>query len=174
MLRRTVIGVSCAVGLAACGAGVGCVGHGPVELAAADAIDSLAGETQKALDEYDGELRESDAVRGRDAASAFASRAKRDHADDQQMAQHEAAFGAALDRLWADRETAIRRHGRASANVALLRETAAGLRRMGMESLRLEDEAQRYVESLLEARARARAASMGQVAGGATSAPPGN
>ncbi len=171
MLRRTVIGVSCAVGLAACGAGVGCVGHGPVELAAADAIDALAGETQKALDEFDRDLNESDAARGRDVANAFAARAKRDHADDEQLAQHEAAFAAALDRLWADRETAIRRHGRASANVALLRETAAGLRRMGMESLRLEDEARRYVESLLEARARAAA---GQVAGGATSAPAGN
>jgi len=172
MLRRAVIGVSCAVGLAACGAGVGCVGHGPVELAAADAIESLAGETQQALDEFDRDLNESDAARGRDVASAFAARAVRDHADDAQMAQHEAAFSAALDRLWADRETAIRRHGRASANVGLLRETAAGLRRMGMESLRLEDEARRYVESLLEARARA--AAVGQVAGGATSAPAGN
>ena len=172
MLRRAVIGVSCAVGLAACGGGIGCVGHGPVELAAADAIDSLAGETQKALNEYDGELRESDASRGRQIASAFAARAKRDHASDEQMAQHEAAFDAALDRLWADRETAIRRHDRASANVALLRETAAGLRKMGMESLRLEDEARRYVESLLAARARS--ASMSQAAGGVTTAPAGN
>jgi hypothetical protein len=167
MSHRITIGFLAFAALAG-GAGVsGCAGHAQVELAAADAIESLAGETQKALDEFARDLGEADAERGRDIASAFAARARRDHADDEQMARNEAAFTTALERLWADRETALRRHGRASANVGLLRETAAGLRRMGVDSLRLEDEARRYVESLLEARARA---AVGPDEGGAAAA----
>lgn len=154
MMRRLLVGLACAIGFGGCVSAAGCVGHAQVELAAADAIDALAAETQKALDEYDRDLDETDVVRGRELAEAFVARTRRDIENDEEMARHEAAFSAALDRLWQDRETAIRRHGRAGANVTTLKETAAGLRRMGVDALGLEDEARRYVESLLEARAR--------------------
>jgi len=154
MFRQKWPFLSCAIVMGGCVGAAGCAGHAQVELAAADAIEALATETQKALDEYDRELDESDTTRGREIAAAFVDRTKRDHDDDEQMARHEAAFSAAIDRLWADRETAIRRHGRASANVGTLKETATGLRRMGVDALGLEDEARRYVEPLLDARAR--------------------
>src|SRR5262249_44222921 len=154
MIRPKGLLLSGAIVLGGCVGPAGCAGHAQVELAAANAIEALAAETQKALDEYDRELDEADTARGREIAAAFVDRTKRDHEDDEQMARNEAAFSAAIDRLWADRETAIRRHGRASANVGTLKETATGLRRMGVDALGLEDDARRYVESLLDARAR--------------------
>lgn len=168
MSHRVIMGLTSLVGFAGCVGSSGCAGHARVELAAADAVDSLAAETQKALDEFERDLSESDAARGRDITAAFVARTRRDHADDERMARNEAAFAAALDRLWADRQTAIRRHGRASANVGLLHETAAGLRRMGLDALRLEDDARRYFESLLEARAHAAAREAGADATAAT------
>lgn len=133
----------------------GCVGHAQVELAAADAMESVAAETTRALDEYDHETRAADAERQRRVLAAFVERTKQDHANEEAMSGHETMAAAALEAIDADREAARLRRTRAGENVAVLRETAAGLRRFGVESMRLDDEMRRYVESLIEARKRA-------------------
>jgi len=136
----------------------GCVGHAQVELAAADAVEAVASETTRALDEYDHELRAADAERQRRVIAAFVERTRQDHANEEAMAGHETMVAAALEAIEADREAARQRRTRAGDNVAVLHETASGLRRFGVESLRLDDEMRRYVESLIEARKRAVAA----------------
>ncbi len=136
----------------------GCVGHAQVELAAADAMDSVASETTRALDEYDHETRAADGERQRRVIAAFVERTKKDHANEEAMAGHETMVAAALEAIDADREAARLRRTRAGDNVAVLRETAAGLRRFGVDSMRLDDEMRRYVESLIDARKRSVAA----------------
>lgn len=143
----------------------GCVGHAQVELAAADAMESVAVETTRALDEYDHETRAADAERQRRVIAAFVERTRKDHANEEAMAGHETMAAAALEAIEADREAARQRRTRAGENVMVLRETASGLRRFGVESMRLDDEMRRYVESLMEAKKRMTAA------GAPTSAP---
>jgi hypothetical protein len=53
-----------------------------------------------------------------------------------------------------------RRHTAALENVAVIREVAEGLRRMGIESLTLSDEMRRYLSRWIEARKLAGSASV--------------
>lgn len=159
-----IVGWSAArmAGLACALLGGGCVVHAPVELAAADTLDSVAEMTQRALDEFDHDLALADGERRSAVVSALVARIRRDHDDDALVSGHEGAFTAALDRLQEDRRTAWARHARASDNVSLLRETAAGLRRLALDSMSMQDEARRYITAALAAR---RAAASGPRSG---------
>ncbi|MCK6457808.1 MAG: hypothetical protein L6Q92_14920 [Phycisphaerae bacterium] len=136
---------------------VGCAGHASVELAAADALEAVASQTALALDEYRADLDADDTQREHDLTLAFVARTRADHSDDERMSAHVAAFAEALARIRADRRATELRYQRAVDNLGVLRETAAGLRRLALDSLRLEDEAHRYLGSMLEARRRASA-----------------
>lgn len=144
--------VACSVGWSALVA-AGCVSQARVELSAADALEQVAGETRKALDEYERDLESADASREAAVMSAFVARARRDHSDEALMARHTDEFTTALGNIREDRRVALERHRRATDNCAALSETAAGLRRIALEATSLDDELRRYVTSLFERRA---------------------
>ncbi len=158
-VSRALVFLSLLVCSAAAGlAPAGCAATARVELAAADMLEQIAEQTDRALAEYDADLRATDRERERGSVLAFVDRLRRDGTDPAAADPHVAQFIAALDRLRDERETALDRYRRAADNVAALRETARGLRRLGLDALRLDDEARRYLGDLLDSRGRASAA----------------
>lgn len=148
---HVTLGVACLY-LAGCGA------HAHVEMAAASAIDSLCDQTQTALDEYQRESESADNQRERAVAQAFVERTRRDNEDAEKMNAHVDAFTGAMDRIRADRNVTWQRYRGAEDNVRSLREVSAGLRRLAVDSLSLEDDVKRYLGDLITQRTRAAAA----------------
>ncbi|MEZ6085774.1 MAG: hypothetical protein R3E58_17940 [Phycisphaerae bacterium] len=60
------------------------------------------------------------------------------------------AFRSAMQRVRDDRAVEMNRYRAALDNVDLVREVARGLRRLATESMSFEDDARRYLFSLLE------------------------
>ncbi len=131
-------------------AAAGCAGNARVDLAAADALDSLAAATRTALVEYHDELEAADSRRESAAIDAFIARIRRDNDDEQLCAAHAAAFKTALARVREDRHVELERYRAALDNADTAVEVADGLRRLAVQSLTLEDETRRYLLSLLE------------------------
>ncbi len=131
---------------------LGCAGDARVELAAADSIELLVASLATTLAEYHTGLERSDDARERAATFALVERLRIDIADDARTAAHTNDFLHALDRLHADRRIEWQRFMASMDNLSVLRETAHGLRRLAIESLSLEDEAQRYFGELIELR----------------------
>ena len=69
---------------------------------------------------------------------------------------HAAEFEEALRRIRADRETEWQRRAVVADNVGVLREVAAGMRRLAIEQLTLDDEMRRYLTSWVDAHRKAR------------------
>ena len=136
----------------------GCGGDARVEFSAADALDALAGSMNQTIQEYHQEVSSFDDSRESEVVSAFVTRVRRDAADEKSMDAHVTAFEAALQRLRADRETEWARRNAAMDNVGALREVASGLQKLAIQSLSLQDEMQRYLQSWVEAKRRASAA----------------
>jgi hypothetical protein len=134
--------------LSACG----CSGQARVELAAADALDGLAGELNTALDEFHGDLSGADDQREAAVVSAFIERVKRDVKDDARLAEHDAQFREALAKIRADRQVAWERFDTARDNVTVTREVAGSLRRTALAGLALDTDVRQYVERLISAR----------------------
>jgi hypothetical protein len=130
----------------------GCGGDAHLELAAADALHVVADELDVSLDEYHAELAGLDDAREAEVIHAFVDRVRRDHADEAVMAGHEEAFTQAMERIREDRATSWRRHQGSADNVATVREVATGLQKLALQSLSLEDEMRRYLESWIELR----------------------
>lgn len=131
---------------------LGCAGDARVELVAADSIDLLAANLATTLAEYHTGLERSDDARERAAVFALVERLRADIADDAKTDAHTNEFLHALDIVHADRRTEWQRFIVSMDNLSVLRETADGLRRLAIESLSLEDEAQRYFGELIELR----------------------
>jgi hypothetical protein len=129
----------------------GCGGDARVELATADALDSLAAAMAATVAEYHEEVESADAARESAAIDALVARIVRDAGDADACRAHADAFERALARINADRRVEATRHFAALDNAEVLREIGAGLRRVALDSMALEDEARRYVLSLLEA-----------------------
>ncbi len=146
LCSRTVIG--CLVSVVS----LGCAGDARVELAAADSIELLAANLATTLTEYHTGLERSDDARERAAVFALVERLRADMADEDKTEAHTNDFLHALDRLHADRRIEWQRFIASMDNLSVLRETANGLRRLAIESLSLEDEAQRYFGELIELR----------------------
>ena len=125
----------------------GCAGSARVELSAADSIEALAAELQAALDEYQSDLSQVDAERERLAVLAFISRVKTAVGEDSQMQAHGESLLGALERVRADRLAATNRFMAARENALALGEVAAGLRRIAVESMSVDDEVKRYFQS---------------------------
>lgn len=136
----------------------GCGGDALVEMAAADAIESLAGQQRIAIAEYHAELARGDDSREAAAIAAFVRRVQQDVNDSGLLDSHAEAFGRALSRLRTDREVAWTRRTRADENTRELEQIAADLRSLAMQSLSLRDEWERYVQKLIEASRRRAAA----------------
>ena len=133
-------------------AAIGCTGDARVELAAADAIDRLSQGIEAALQEYHDDLAEADSARERMAVGALVDRLLGGDANavSEDVDAHAADFLQAMERLHADREVAWRRYWASVDNVKTLQEVAQGLRRLAIDSLSLRDEANRYVQELIE------------------------
>lgn len=137
---------------------VGCGGDARLDLAAADALTAAADRMEAAIGEYHAEMSQFDDSREEAVAEAFVARVKADAGDEQAIAAHWAEFRSALARIREDRAVERQRHAAAAENVAVVREVADGLRRMGIESLTLSDEMRRYLSGWIEARKQAVAA----------------
>lgn len=133
----------------------GCGGDARVELSAADAVTAVAGQMDGALAEYHKEVSRADDAREGEVVRAFVARVRADSADSEALDQHSEQFGSALARIRQDRETEWSRRSAVAENVQVLREIAKGLQRIGLQSLSLQDEMRRYLETWMQARQRA-------------------
>lgn len=134
----------------ACVAGSGCGGDARVELATADAMQSLATAMDQVLGEYHEGIVGADDGREGAAITALVTRVTRDAGDENKVSGHAEAFSQALAKLRGDRAVEWQRYRAALDNVALLRETAADLRRLAVASMSLQDETRRYVLALFD------------------------
>jgi len=138
---------------------IGCVGgDARVEIAAANLLDVASDSLARALVEYHDEIVSFDVRQEQDAILAFTNRitSAPDNPDDlddpnhsDTVKKHTREFAAALAKLRADAQTESSRHIASMSNVKLLRETAATLRKLAVESLSLEDETKRYLTDAL-------------------------
>jgi hypothetical protein len=139
----------------------GCGGDARVELSAADALSAVAGQMRVAYDEYHGEVETHDDTRESAVTRAFVERVRRDSADEGKLDRHASEFEAAMTKIRADRRTEWQRRVAAETQIDTVLEVAKGLRRIGIESLSLQDEVRRYLTTWIEARATASAAAQG-------------
>jgi hypothetical protein len=153
------------VGLVLLGMMAGCGGDARVDLSAADGIRAAADQMELALQEYHKEVSTYDDSREASVVSAFVARLKADRQDDAAIDGHAVEFAAALGKIRKDRDVEYARQAAAGDNVAVLRELARGLERLGIESLTLQDEVKRYLTSWLEVRRRAESATRQQTGG---------
>jgi len=151
--------------IATAGAIVGCGGDARVELSAADALSAVAGQMRIAFDEYHGEVEAHDDTRESAVVRAFVDRVRRDSSDPSKLDQHASQFEAAMTTIRADRRTEWQRRAAAETQVETILEVARGLRRLGIESLSLQDEMRRYLLSWVESMRRAGTAAGGGATG---------
>jgi hypothetical protein len=139
-------------------AAAGCGGDARVDMTAADTLDALAVQMERALTEYHAELEAADDAREEAVVDAFISRVKTDVSNDEKLDSHSRAFGGAMKRIRSDRAVEWQRHTAAADNINLMREVGDGLRKLAVQSLLVQDEVKRYVTSLMDAKRRAQAA----------------
>lgn len=129
---------------------VGCVLDARVDLAAAGAMDRLAGSMEGVVNEYHAEIDRADNAMEVAVVDAFVERIRRDVSDEAAVTSHNEKFRLAMKRVRDDRAVEFDRYRAALDNVDLVREVARGLRRLATESMSFEDDARRYLFSLLE------------------------
>jgi len=146
-------------GMSLC-ATAGCLAGARVELAAAESIGSLADGLETAVAEYHEEVETADDNRESALVSALVDRLKKDIADEQAVSAHRQQFVAAMSKVRHDRSVERQRYDAARDHIAALRETAAGLQRIAIESISLQDEVRRYLLDLVDPQSQAPAASL--------------
>lgn len=164
MCTRTVdrIGISLAIGVAVlvvlialtC---IGCGGDARLEMVAADALEATADQMNVSLSEYHNEIASYDDSREASVTAAFIARIRRDVADEAKCDQHGSEFALAMAKIRADRRTEDVRAGNTAGQVASVREVARGLRRVGVESLTIQDEMRRYLLNMIDTQRKAKA-----------------
>lgn len=150
-LQKSVVAL---VGVSLCAA-AGCLAGARVELAAADSIGSLADGLATAVTEYHDEVETADDRREFALVSALVDRLRKDIADDQAVNAHRAQFIEAMKNVRQDRSVERQRYDAARDHVESLRETAAGLQRIAIESMSLQDELRRYLLDLVDQQVQA-------------------
>lgn len=135
-----------------CAALPGCGGDARVELSAGDAINAVAREMGTTIEEYHQDVSQQDDAREHAIVAAFVTRVRGAQGDEAATSQHAAEFEEALRRIRADRETEWGRRQTAMDNVAVLREVSKGLQKLAIQSLSLQDEMRRYLESWIQMR----------------------
>jgi hypothetical protein len=143
-----------AIWVIACLAG-GCGGDARVELSTADAIQAVAGQMERTIQEYHQEVSSYDDTRESSVVAAFVARVRQDAGDEAAVDAHAADFEAALHKIRGDRETEWLRRTAAMENVGVLREISRGVQKLAIQSLGLQDEIQRYLQGWIEAAQRA-------------------
>jgi hypothetical protein len=135
----------------ACGMmAVGCSLDARVDLAAASAMDRLAGSMEAVVNEYHAEINQADDAMELAVVDAFVDRVRREVTDESAVEAHSEKFRLAMKRVREDRGVEMNRYRAALDNVDVVREVARGLRRLATENMSFEDDARRYLFSLLE------------------------
>lgn len=134
----------------------GCGGDARVELSAADALTAVAGQMRVAFNEYHGEVEAHDDTRESAVVRAFVERVRRDTGDEGRLDRHASEFESAMTKIRADRQTEWQRRIAAETQIDTVAEVAKGLRRIGIESLSLQDEVRRYLATWMQTQAAAR------------------
>jgi hypothetical protein len=107
----------------------GCVSPGGDLRVLGDALDALAGELDRTVQEYHEDLNQFDHLREQEVVQAFVQRVRQSESrDPAEASAHAEALAHALARIQADREASLQRLSAAQENTASLREIAAGLR----------------------------------------------
>jgi hypothetical protein len=136
----------------------GCGGDARVELSTADALQAVAGQMQRTIEEYHQEVSSFDDTRESAVVAAFITRVRKDANDEATVNGHATEFAAALRKIRTDRETEWSRRNAALDSVGVLREMSHGVQKLAVQSLGLQDEFKRYLLSWIEARQKAQAA----------------
>jgi len=105
----------------------GCATGSRVNLSAADALEGLSAEFDRALAEYHDDLGRYDDDREREALSAFVSRVRASNGDESAGDADEAELLAALRKIRTDREMEAQRYLNSRQNTASLVEVSSGL-----------------------------------------------
>jgi hypothetical protein len=139
----------------------GCGGDARVELSTADALQAVAGQMQRTIEEYHQEVSSYDDTRESAVVAAFVTRVRKDSSDEAAVDGHATELAAALRKIRTDRETEWSRRNAALENVGVLREMSHGVQKLAVQSLGLQDEFKRYLLGWIEARQKAQAAASG-------------
>jgi hypothetical protein len=139
----------------------GCGGDARVELSTADALQAVAGQMQRTIEEDHQEVSSHDDPRESAVVAAFVTRVRKDSNDEAAVDGHATEFAAALGKIRTDRETEWSRRNAALENVGVLREMSHGVQKLAIQSLGLQDEFRRYLLGWIEARQKAQAAANG-------------
>ena len=129
---------------------VGCTGQGHLSLTTADTLMLLADGLERSHLEYHDELERADDDREDALIEAFIVRVTQQSDASGSAEDHAQAFRGAMRRVRDDRRSEWQRHAATLDNLAVLHDMARDLRRLGIESLSLDDEARRYLGALIE------------------------
>ena len=110
---------------------------------------------ERAVQEYHQEVSSYDDTRETSVVAAFVNRVRKDSADEAAVDAHAADFTAALRKIRVDRDTEWSRRNAAMDNISVLREVSAGVQKLAVQSLTLQDELKRYLQGWIEARQKA-------------------
>lgn len=131
-----------------------CVGGARVELAAADVLDQLRSSLATAMNEMHADILLGDTWREQAITNALVRRLVPGDGDEGSAADsangHKQDFLQALARIREDRQTQWARLIATRDNLLLIGEVSEGLRRLAIDTMSLEDEARRYLMSVIE------------------------
>ncbi|MFM9966732.1 MAG: hypothetical protein ACKV2Q_36630 [Planctomycetaceae bacterium] len=128
----------------------GCSVGARTSIAGADALEPIANQLDVTLIEFAADLERADDSTRERVTAAFVARVKADAADEAALTAHIAAFTAALEHVEADKAVARDRLASGRDNVGLIREVAQGMRTVAIRAMRLDAEAEEYVESAVK------------------------
>lgn len=134
----------------------GCGGDAGMELAASDGLEAACDELETGVGEYHADVAAGDDSREDAVTAAFLARVATDKDSPELLAQHGQQFTTAMRKIRADRETEWRRWTAMTDTLASLRDMARKVRKAAINSMTLQDEADRYVGSLVANVQRAR------------------
>ena len=149
------VGKSCSrliLGCLATSVFASCVGGARVELADADVLDELRSSLATAMNEMHADILLGDTWRERSITDALVKRlvTEDENVDADSANGHKQDFLQALARIREDRQTQWARLLATRDNLLLIGEVSDGLRRLAIDTMSLEDEARRYLMSVIE------------------------
>ena len=115
---------------------VGCAGSAQLNLSAARALQTIATEMRRTVEEYHADLDQLDEQREAIAIQSFIARVAGAEGDKAKLEKDSAALSAALAKLRADRAVEVERYIIARGNLDVLTETAEGLKAHALARLR--------------------------------------
>lgn len=124
------------------------LGSAHVDIGAAQAVSGVADQLDTSIQEYHGDIKESDSSTKAEAIGAFVERLVRHNGDETKMKDDASIFAEALAKIDADAETERDRYSKAKDNVNLLRNLASRLNQFAVNSMTFNDEYRRYLSGM--------------------------